>query len=100
MSRDYNKRSIVKQRISSFFSVQKQESSNTKISPSSETAIVLVVTNLVWAYLLVHNLGMVLVATASTLFGLVTVSKRHPDGATARAFAKARATFTTVLEKL
>jgi hypothetical protein len=41
-----------------------------------------------------------LVATASTLLGLVTVSKRHPEGATARAFAKARAAFTTVMEKL
>lgn len=90
----------MKQRISSFFSVQKQENSNTKLSSSSETAIVLVVTNFVWIYLLVHNLGMILVATASTLFGLVTVSKRHPEGATARAFAKARAAFTTVMEKL
>jgi hypothetical protein len=90
----------VKQRISSFFSVQKQENSNTKLSSSSETAIVLVVTNFVWIYLLMHNLGMILVATASTLFGLVTVSKRHPEGATARAFAKARAAFTTVMEKL
>lgn len=90
----------MKQRISSFFSVQKQENSNTKLSSSSETAIVLVVTNFVWIYLLMHNLGMILVATASTLFGLVTVSKRHPEGATARAFAKARAAFTTVMEKL
>jgi hypothetical protein len=90
----------VKQRISSFFSVQKQENSNTKLSSSSETAIVLVVTNFVWIYLLMHNLGMILVATASTLLGLVTVSKRHPEGATARAFAKARAAFTTVMEKL
>lgn len=90
----------MKQRINSFFSSQKQKSSDKKISPSSETAIVLVVTNLVWAYLLVHNLGMILVATASTLFGLLTVSKRHPDGATARAFSKARGTLTTVLEKL
>ena len=90
----------MKQRISSFFSVQKQESSGTKISPSSETAIVLVVTNLVWVYLLVHNLGMILVATASTLFGLVTVSKRHPDGATAKAFLKARAALATAAEKL
>ena len=90
----------MKQRINSFFSSQKQKSSDKKTSPSTETAIVLVVTNLVWAYLLVHNLGMILVATASTLFGLVTVSKRHPDGATARAFSKARAALATAVEKL
>ena len=99
MNKDYNKRSIVKQRIISFFSAREQKSNNTSTS-SSDAAIVLVVTNLVWVYLLVHNLGMILVATASTLFGLVTVSKRHPDGATARAFSKARAALATAVEKL
>lgn len=89
----------MKQRISSFFSAREQKSNNTS-TPSSDAAIVLVVTNLVWVYLLVHNLGMILVATASTIFGLATVSKRHPDGATARAVSKARAAMTNIVEKL
>lgn len=88
----------MKQRISSFFSSREQKGNNT--GTSSDAAIVLVVTNLVWVYLLVHNLGMILVAAASTLFGLATVSKRHPNGATAKAVAKARVALANAVEKL